>query len=107
MADLATIARIPNVASAVLGDTSGGFHDAIREPDGEAVASVAAFVTTSLAQAGEELGLGGLRRVVVAGEKRAFLVAAAGGALVTARVEPPSALANVERAFDASIGKGG
>jgi hypothetical protein len=34
-------------------------------------------------------------------------VAAAGGALVTARVEPTAALAAVERAFDVSIGTGG
>ena len=107
MADLASVARIPNVASAVLADATGGFHDAVREPDGESVASVAAFVTTSLIQAGEELGLGSLRRVAIAGEKRALLIAAAGGALVVARVDPVAALATVERAFDASIGKGG
>ena len=107
MADLAKVARIPNVASAVLGDAAGAFHDAIREQDGEAVASVAAFVLTSLAKAGEELGLGALRRVAVAGEKRALLVAAAGEALVTARVEPVAALAAVEKAFDASLGTGG
>lgn len=107
MADLASVARIPNVASAVLGDAAGGFHDAIREQDGEAVASVAAFVVTSLTQAGEELGLGVLRRVAVASERRATLVATAGGTVVTARVEPAAALAAVERAFDASIVKGG
>ncbi len=107
MADLALVAKIPGVASAVLGDAAGGFYDAIREPDGETVASVAAFVTTSLIQAGEELGLGALRRVSAAGEKRALLVASAGGTLVTARVEPPTALATVERAFDASVGTGG
>jgi predicted regulator of Ras-like GTPase activity (Roadblock/LC7/MglB family) len=107
MADLASVARIPNVASAVLGDAAGGFHDAIREQDGESVASVSAFVTTSLAVAGEELGLGALRRVAVAGGKGALLVSAAGGALVTARVEPAAALAAVERALDASLGTGG
>jgi predicted regulator of Ras-like GTPase activity (Roadblock/LC7/MglB family) len=107
MADLASIARIPNVASAVLGDAEGGFHDAIREQDGEAVASVAAFVATSLAQAGGDLGLGELRRVAVAGERGALLVTAAGGALVAARVEPAAALAAVERAVDAAIGTGG
>ena len=107
MADLGTVARIPNVASAVLGDPEGGFHDAIREPDGEAVASVAAFVATSLRQAGEEAGLGALRRIAVAGEKRGLVVAVAGGALVTARVEPAAALAAVEKALDASVGTGG
>ena len=107
MADLASVARIPNVASAVLADANGGFHDAIREQDGESVASVAAFVNTGLTQAGEELGLGVLRRVAIAGAKRALLVATAGGVLVIARVDPVAALATVERAFDASLGKGG
>jgi predicted regulator of Ras-like GTPase activity (Roadblock/LC7/MglB family) len=107
MADLGTVARIPNVASAVLGDAEGGFHDAIREADGEAVASVAAFVATSLRQAGDELGLGDLRRVAVAADRRAVVVAVAGGALVTARVEPAAALAAVEKALDASVGTGG
>lgn len=107
MADLASVAKIPNVASAVLADGDGGFHDAIREPDGESVASVAAFVTTSLTQAGNELGLGTLRRVAIGGQKRALLVAAAGGVLVIARVDPVAALATVERAFDATVGKGG
>lgn len=107
MADLASVAKIPNVASAVLADANGGFHDAIREQDGESVASVAAFVNTGLTQAGEELGLGVLRRVAIAGAKRALLVATAGGVLVIARVDPVAALATVERAFDASLGKGG
>lgn len=107
MADLAAVARIPHVASAVLGDAEGGFHDAIREADGESVASVAAFVATSLGQAGEELGIGALRRIAVAGTQRALLVAVAGGALVTARVEPVAAIAAVEEALDASVGTGG
>ena len=107
MADLASIARIPGVASAVLGDEAGGFHDAIREADGESVASVTGFVAASLARAGEELGLGGLRRIAVAGEKRAFLIAKLGDAFVTARVEPASSLASVERVLDTSAGTGG
>ncbi len=107
MADLASTARIPNVASAVLGDLAGGFHDAIREGDGEAVASVAAFVASSLARAGEELGLGAVRRVAIVGEQRAVVVALSGGVVVTVRVEPPGALGAVEKALDASIGRGG
>src|SRR4051812_15376269 len=107
MGDLASTARIPNVASAVLGDLAGGFHDAIREDDGEAVASVAGFVASALAAAGDELGLGRLARVATAGQQRAVVVALAGGAVVTVRVEPSSALAAVERALDASLGTGG
>jgi hypothetical protein len=107
MVDLGTVARIPSVASAVLGDAEGGFHDAIREADGETVASVAAFVAKSLAQAGEELGVGALRRLAVASEKRALVVAVAAGTLVIARVEPTAALAAVEKALDSAVGTGG
>ena len=107
MADLSAIARIPGVASAVLGDEAGGFHDAIREGDGESVASVTGFVAASLARAGEELGLGALRRIVAGGEKRGFVVLIHGGAVVTARVEPAAALAAVERTLETSVGTGG
>ena len=107
MADLASIARIPGVASAVLGDVAGGFHDAIREGDGESVASVTGFVAASLARAGEELGLGALRRVAAGGEKRGFVIVILGGAVVTARVEPVAALAAVERALETTAGTGG
>jgi hypothetical protein len=107
MADLALIARIPSVASAVLGDLAGGFYDAIREGDGESVASVSAFVSSALAGAGEDLGLGRLRRVAIAGEKRALLVAVLEGAVVTARVDPAASLPAVERALDAAVGIGG
>jgi hypothetical protein len=107
MADLALIARIPSVASAVLGDLAGGFYDAIREGDGESVASVSGFVSSALGGAGEDLGLGVLRRVAIAGEKRALVVAVVGGSVVTARVEPVSALPAVERALDAAVGLGG
>jgi predicted regulator of Ras-like GTPase activity (Roadblock/LC7/MglB family) len=107
MADLATVARIPNVAGAVLGDAEGGFHDAIREADGESVASVAAFAAIALRQAGEELGIGALRRIAVVGEKRGMIIAVAAGTLLTARVDPVAALAAVEKALDASVGTGG
>ena len=107
MADLASIARIPGVVSAVLGDEAGGFHDAIREGDGESVASVSGFVAAALARAGEELGLGALRRIASSGEKRALVIARLGEVLVTARVESPAALASVEQAVETAAGSGG
>ena len=107
MADLASIARIPGVASAVLGDESGGFHDAVREADGESVASITGFVAAALARAGEELGLGSMRRIAAAGANRGFVVVKLGQAYVTARVEPAAALAAVERALEAPAAKGG
>jgi len=100
MIDLARVAKIPNVASAVLGDLSGGFFDAIREGDGEAVAAVTGFISTSLANAGEQLGLGVLSRVSLAGPTRACVIAIEAGGVATLGVAPPGALPAVERALD-------
>ena len=107
MSDLAVIAGIPNVASAVLGDLSGGFFDAVREPDGESVAAVAGFLSTSLAQVGDRLGLGPLARVSLSGAARAFLVVLHGDAVVAATVEPAGALPTVGRALDGTPGARG
>jgi hypothetical protein len=99
MNDLTRIAAVPGVASAVLGDMAGGFYDAIREADGESVAAVTGFISTSLSQAGEELGLGGLVRVTLAGATRACLIAVSGATVVNVGVASPAALAGVERAL--------
>jgi hypothetical protein len=107
MTDLARIARIPNVASAVLGDLAGSFHDAIREPDGESVAAVTGFISTSLQDAGEQLGLGALARVSMAGGTRAVVIALEAGLAVTIGVAPPGSLPAVERALDTSSGARG
>lgn len=100
MMDLARIAKIPNVASAVLGDLSGGFYDAIREADGESVAAVTGFISTSIGQAGDQLGLGVLARVSLAGATRACVIAIDGGTVVNIGVAPPGSLPAVERALD-------
>ena len=52
MADLSAIANVPHVKSAVLSDASGAYLDAIREADGESVAAVVAFLTSSLIRVG-------------------------------------------------------
>lgn len=100
MNDLAQIARIPNVAGVVAGDLTGVFHDAIREADGEAVAAVTGFIATSLGEAAEQLGLGGLLRASIQGATRGCVIAVRGGAAVTIGVAPPAAVAGVERALD-------
>ena len=102
MADLKLIAKLPEVKSAVLTDMSGGFLDAVREPDGESVAAVTGFLTTTLNQAGEDLGLGALHGLNFAGQSRGCLVVIQGGAVTTAFVEPPASIAAVEKALDAS-----
>lgn len=100
MNDLALIATIPNVSGAVLGDVSGVFYDAVREPDGEAIAAVTGFISTSLGEAGEQLGLGALARAAVAGPTRGSVIAVRGGTVVTIGVATAGALPAVERALD-------
>ncbi len=102
MSDLSTIANQPGVTGAVLGDLAGGFHDAAREQDGETVAAVMGFVASAVIQAGEQLGLGALRRISISSESAACLVAVDGEAVVTARVAPGKALAALEKLVDAS-----
>jgi predicted regulator of Ras-like GTPase activity (Roadblock/LC7/MglB family) len=102
MADLATIAKLPDVKTVVLGDLAGGFLDAVREQDGETVAAVMGFVSSALVHAGDQLGLGALRRISVAGAARGCLVLVQGNAVVTVAVEPAKSLAAVEKVLDAT-----
>jgi len=103
MSDLAIIAKIPDVKSAVLGDLAGGFHDAVREQDGETVAAVMGFVSSAMSSAGEQLGLGALRRIAVAGEARGCLVLVHGNVVITASVEPGKSVGAVEKVLDSTV----
>lgn len=103
MSDLSVIAGLPGVRSAVLGDLEGTFLEASGEVDGEAVAAEAGFLASTLAEAGEALGLGALRRVSVGGPARASVAVVRAGQVVAARVEPARLLAAVEKAIDTSF----
>ena len=103
MTDLVTIAKLPDVKGAVLGDLGGGYLDAVGEQDGETIAAVTGFVATSLAQAGEELGLGALHRVSVAGAAAACVIVVDDELAITGRIAPAKALAAVEKALDAAL----
>lgn len=103
MSDLAMIAGIPEVKSAVLGDLAGAFFDAIAEPDGETVAAVMGFLSSAVVQAGDHLGLGALRRATVTGASGALVLVVQGSSVITATVEPPGSLAAVEKALDLSL----
>lgn len=100
MRDLEQIARLPGVRSAVQADLAGALVDAIREADGETSAAVAGFLSATLLGAGEQLGLGALRRVTLQAPARAALLLVGEGAVVAATVEPPGALAAVEKALE-------
>jgi hypothetical protein len=102
MSDLASITSLPEVHSAVLGDLAGGFHDAVNEPDGESVAAVMGFVSSTVVEAGEQLGLGPLHRISISGEAAASLVLVDGDLVIAASVVPAKALAAVEQALTES-----
>jgi hypothetical protein len=103
MSNLTLIAAVPGVKGAVLSDLAGGFFGAVEEHDGEAVAAVMGFLASNLSQVGTELGLGTLERVSLAGEAVAHLVLVEGAAILAARVDPPGALAAVEKAVDGAL----
>jgi hypothetical protein len=103
MSQLSLIGAIPGVRSAAVGDRAGALIDSLREPDGESTAAVSGFLATALTEAGEHLGLGALSRLSLASAARACLIAVQGDTLVTARVEPASALAGVEKAFETTL----
>ncbi len=106
MMELGFLTKFPEVRSAVLGDLAGGFHDAHREQDGESIAAVMGFLSATLGEAGIELGLGALRRTTVAGPGRGWVVLVRDEAVLTACVEPPRALAAMEKALETSfVGK--
>ena len=100
MSELRRIAELPEVRGAILSDPSGGLLDAVREPEAESAAAVAGFLASTLAEAGEELGLGALRLVKFGGRNQACLLMARDGLLTMAFVEPAAAVATVERAFE-------
>jgi predicted regulator of Ras-like GTPase activity (Roadblock/LC7/MglB family) len=102
MSDLSRIANLPDVKGVVLADLAGGFHDVVREQDAESVAAVVGFVSSAMVDAGGELGLGALRRILVAGEARGCLVVIEGDLVIAASVEPGKSLPAVEKAFDAA-----
>lgn len=106
MAVLETISRFQGVKGAVLGDLDGAYLDAVREPAGESIAAEMGFLSASLLEAGESLGLGPLGTVALAGPTRASLVVVRGRTVITIRVEPPKALPLVEKSVETSLGEG-
>lgn len=103
MKDLATLAALQDVKSAVLGDRAGSFLDAVREQDGETIAAVMGFVSSAMAQAGDELGLGALGRIAVAGDARGCVVVVEREQVITLSVEPGKAVAGIERFLDTPV----
>jgi len=100
MSDLALISKIPGVSGAVLGDLDGTFLEASGDVDGEVMAAEMGFVASTLAGAGEALGLGTLRRVSAAGPTRANVLVLRASKVIAGKVAPARALTAVEKAID-------
>jgi predicted regulator of Ras-like GTPase activity (Roadblock/LC7/MglB family) len=107
MADWTLITSIPEIKSAVMGDLNGGFLDAVNEPEGETVAAVMGFVSSTVFGAGESLGLGPLRRVSLTSATKAVVLLVHGTSVISAAVEPARALGEVEKRLDAILQAGG
>jgi predicted regulator of Ras-like GTPase activity (Roadblock/LC7/MglB family) len=103
MSGLAVIAKIPGVKGAVLGDLDGAYLDAVREADGETIAAEMGFVGSVVLEAGQQLGLGTLSTIVLAGPARASVVVVRGPQVITVLVDPPRALAAVEKSIETSF----
>lgn len=98
--DLTEIANLPDVTSALICDPAGALLTAVREHDAESAAAVTGFLACWVGQIGEELGLGPLHRMSVAGPDRATLVLVQGDAVLSAVIAPAGAFPAAERAID-------
>jgi hypothetical protein len=103
MTELETVAGLPGVSAAVLGDLEGTFLGALRTNDGETIAAEMGFVGSTLLEIGELLGLGPLATFSLAGRAGACLLVVRPQALITALVSPPQSLGPVERAVDTAF----
>ncbi len=103
LSELAPIAQMPEVTGVVRGTLAGVYLEAVGAGDGEAIAAVMGFVSSTMAQAGEDLGLGTLRRVSVAGEAKACVVAVRGESVVSVQIAAPKAMGAVEKHLDGSL----
>ena len=103
MTDLETVANVPGVSAAVLGDLEGTFLGALRTSDGETIAAEMGFVGSTLLEIGDLLGLGGLSTFSLSGRAQACLLVFRPRALITALISPPQSLGPVERAVDTAF----
>ncbi len=103
MTELETVAGLPGVSAAVLGDLEGTFLGAHRTADGETIAAEMGFVGSTLLEIGEVLGLGALTSFSLSGPAGACLLVVRPRALITALVTPPQSLGPVERAVDTAF----
>lgn len=103
MVDLSRFADVPEVKSLVVGDPGGLFLDGFDEPDGESVAAIMGFMSTAIRQVGDQLGLGGLRRVFLVSQSESCVITVQADSVITAYVDPSKSMAAIEKKLDTVI----
>jgi hypothetical protein len=100
MFNFAAAMALPDVRSAVHGDTSGAHMESINEPDGESIAAVAGFTIGKLVETGGHLGLGSIQRVSSSSKTRAFALFVYGESVVTVHVDHTKPIGPIEKKID-------
>jgi predicted regulator of Ras-like GTPase activity (Roadblock/LC7/MglB family) len=103
MSILFSIASIPGVKTAVIGDLDGAVAEAVADTDGETIAAVMGFTATTLAATGELLGLGPVERVSITGPSMACLITVRGNYVVTTYIDPTKPVSAIEKKLDSLL----
>ena len=106
MTEPSVLIKLPEFQRSVRASLDGTLLGSTGDVDAESVAAVSAFLATSMAEAGEQFGLGALHWISVAGTKQALVFALKEDAVFMGYVDPPKSLAAVEKALDAAPGRG-
>ena len=104
MTDLETVAGLPGVSAAVLGDLEGTFLGALRTGDGETIAAEMGFVGSALLE--DRASCSGSAPSPPSRSPAGPAPACwwcGHGPLITALVSPPQSLGPVERAVDTAF----
>ena len=69
------LVKFPEVTALVVTDDEGSLIESSGDIDAEAIGAVSVVTMHAVTRCGEALGLGSLERVIIAGSKRACLIA--------------------------------
>lgn len=105
MVEPSVLMKLPEIQRSVRASMDGALLGSTGDVDAESAAEVSAFLATTMAEAGEQFGLGALRWISVAGASQALVFALKEDAVFMGYVDPPKSLAAVERALDAAPGR--
>jgi len=100
MQNFELLASYPEVIGAVVTDQGGALLQSAGEIDAETVGAVLSYSSQSLARAGENMGLGELTRIVVAGAKRTCIITVRQEEVLGVYVDSSKPLASFEKKMD-------